>query len=77
MRRSLDALEKSLARPASQIGRAGRNRSEASEAMPRRKMKLSPARVKALQLHGRYLGFMRQLKPKAKRSAGNSCEEVG
>jgi hypothetical protein len=26
----------------------------------------TPARLKALRLHGRYLGYMRQLKPKAK-----------
>ena len=30
-----------------------------------RKLKLLPARLKALRLHGRYLGYMRQLKAKA------------
>ncbi len=27
-------------------------------------MNLSPARAKALRLHGRYLGYIRQLKPR-------------
>jgi DNA-binding CsgD family transcriptional regulator len=32
----------------------------------RRRLKVSPARLKALRLHGRYLGYMRQLKSRAK-----------
>jgi hypothetical protein len=31
-----------------------------------RKLKLSPGRRKALQLHGKYLGYVRQLKPRAR-----------
>ena len=34
-----------------------------SEARPRRKLVLSPKRRAALKLHGRYLGYVRQLKP--------------
>jgi len=33
---------------------------------PRRKMQLTPARRAALKLQGRYLGYMRQLKPTQK-----------
>ena len=33
---------------------------------PRRKLKLLPVGLKALRLHGRYFGYMRQLKSRAK-----------
>jgi hypothetical protein len=33
---------------------------------PRRKLKLSPERRRALKLQGQYLGYMRQLKPTQK-----------
>jgi hypothetical protein len=33
---------------------------------PAAKLKLLPARLKALRLYGRYLGYMRQLKSRAK-----------
>ena len=33
---------------------------------PRRKLRLSPARRRSLKLQGRYMGYMRQLKPKQK-----------
>jgi hypothetical protein len=65
-RRSLRALEKSLARLAAQVRAIGRNNSATPKGKPRRKLKLLPARLKALRLHGRYLGYMRQLKAKAK-----------
>jgi hypothetical protein len=46
----------------------GLNRSNSAtpSVKPRRKLKLLPARLKALRLHGRYLGYMRQLKSRAK-----------
>src|SRR3990172_9094928 len=62
-RRSLRALEQSLARLAAQVRDIRRNN---SATLPRRKLKLLPARLKALRLHGRYLGYMRQLKSRAK-----------
>ena len=66
VRRSLRALERALKRLAvAQVG-ASRNGAAAVAAKPRRKIKLSPARLKALRLHGRNLGYMRQLKSKAK-----------
>ena len=59
VRRSLSTLDKALTRLASQAGKAGREAVK-SAARPARKIKLSPARRKALQLHGRYMGYVRQ-----------------
>ena len=65
VRRSLAALDRALSRLAAQAGKSGRA-AIASAARPTRKIKLSPARRKALQLHGKYMGYIRQLKPKRK-----------
>jgi hypothetical protein len=65
-RRSLRALEQSLVRLASQVHVISRDNSATPKGKPRRKLKLLPARLKALRLHGRYLGYMRQLKSRAK-----------
>jgi len=66
LRRSV-ALEKTLARLSTQLlpGLPGAG-PKGDKASPRRKLKLSRARANALQLHGRYLGYMRQLKSRAK-----------
>jgi len=64
VRRSLRTLEKALMRLAKAQAKAIRNGTPGVAVKPRRKLKLSPARVKALQLHGQYLGYMRQLKPR-------------
>jgi hypothetical protein len=63
-RRSLRALEQSLARLAAQVRDISRSNSATPVGKPRHKLKLLPARLKALRLHGRYLGYMRQLKSK-------------
>ncbi len=63
-RRSLRALEQSLARLAAQVRDISRDNSATPAGKPRRKLKLSPARLTALRLHGRYLGYIRQLKPR-------------
>ena len=65
IRRSLSALDKALSRFAERAGGADRRRTVSLESS-RRKLKLSPARLKALKLHGRYMGYIRQLKPRAK-----------
>ena len=65
-RRSLRALEQSLARLAVQVRDISRSNSATPGGKPRRKVKLLPARLKALRLYGRYLGYMRQLKSRAK-----------
>jgi hypothetical protein len=65
VRRSLSILDRALVRLAAQAKSAGRQAVK-STTLPKRKLRLSPARRKALQLHGQYLGFVRQLKPRAK-----------
>ena len=65
-RRSLRALEQSLARLAAQVRDISRNNSTKPAGKPRRNLKLRPACLKALRLHGLYLGAMRQLKSRAK-----------
>ncbi len=65
-RRSLRALEQSLARLAAQVREIRRSNSATPDGKPRRKLRLSPARLKALRLHGKYLGYLRHLKPRQK-----------
>src|SRR5436309_16054650 len=65
-RRSLRALEQSLARLAAQVRAISRSNSATTKGKPRRKLKLLPARLRALRLHGRYIGYMRHLKSRAK-----------
>jgi hypothetical protein len=65
VRRSLSALDRALARLATHAMNAGKH-SVKSPVRTASKIKLSPGRRKALQLQGRYLGYVRQLKPRAK-----------
>lgn len=62
-RRSLRALEKSLARLAAQVRDISRDNSARPAGRRSRKLELSPARLKALRLHGEYMGYLRHLKP--------------
>src|SRR5207237_6633371 len=64
-RRSLRALEKSLARLAAHVRDVGLDKATPA-GKPRSKRNPSPARLKALRLQGRNLGYMRQLKPRQK-----------
>ena len=63
-RRSLQALNRSLARLTAQVREAFREKPGRAASRPRRKLRLSSARLKALKHHGRYLGYIRQLKPR-------------
>lgn len=75
-RHALRVLEKSLLRLGARLDHyiiGG----VAAEREPRRRMKLTPARVKALRLHGRYLGYMRQLKAKEKAQVKALREKKG
>ncbi len=65
VRRSLSALDKALSRLAARARTTVGNASQTA-VRPRRKLRLSPSRRKALQLHGKYMGYIRQLKPRAK-----------
>jgi len=60
IRQSLATMERALTRLTASL-----NGNLASGAAPRR-IKLSPKRRAALKLHGRYLGHIRQLKPRQK-----------
>lgn len=77
VRRSLRAFETSLARLATSLGHASVDISESGSAKARHTVKLSPARAKALQLHGRYLGYIRQLKPRQKAEVKGVREKKG
>jgi len=62
---ALERLEPLLERVASApapAARAGATRREA----PAKKMKMSASRLAALKLHGQYIGYMRNLKPRQK-----------
>jgi hypothetical protein len=65
VRRSLSALDKALSRLAAHAGRTVRT-AVTAPGRTRRKINLSPARRRALKLHGQYMGYVRQLKPRAK-----------
>jgi hypothetical protein len=61
IRHSLAAIERSVKQLATSL-----NGSLGSAPTAPRRLKLSPKRRAALKLHGRYLGHMRQLKPRQK-----------
>lgn len=60
IRRSIRAIERALTRLAPAFRQATKVRAQT------RRLTLSPKRRAALKLHGRYLGFVRQLKPAQK-----------
>jgi hypothetical protein len=55
-----------MARLAAQVRDINRDNSATPGGKPRRKVRLMPARLKALRLHGKYIGYLRHLKPKQK-----------
>ncbi len=76
-RRAIRALEQSLARLVTKVREISRNSSATPDGKPRRKLKLSPARLKALRLHGKYLGYLRHLKPRQKAKVRRLRTEKG
>lgn len=64
LRRTLRAMDRALVGLARALERASTPRSAAPSKPSRRRLTLSPARRRALRLHGRYLGFIRQLRPR-------------
>jgi hypothetical protein len=65
LRRSLQAMDRSLRRLAPKLRAAGNGRGN-GKARPARKLHLSPKRRAQLKLQGQYIGYMRNLKPKQK-----------
>jgi hypothetical protein len=66
VRHSLHALDRSLARLVELLLARYEGGEPGPRARPRPKLKLSPARLKGLKLHGKYIGYPRHLKPRAK-----------
>ncbi len=62
---SLQSIQISLSRLVPLLD-TGSQRHEGPAPAPARKLKLSPARRAALKLQGRYMGYMRGLKPQQK-----------
>lgn len=65
VRRCLLALDKALSRLGAQARTSVRTKAT-SPTRSRRKITITPARRRALQLHGKYMGYIRHLKPSAK-----------
>jgi hypothetical protein len=70
-RRSLRTLDKSLRRLASMLGKVN------GKAIGSRTRHLSPKARASLKLQGRYMGFMRQLKPRQKAQVRKIRETKG
>jgi hypothetical protein len=66
VRHSLRALDRSLARLVELLLARNEGGKPGPRARPRPKLKFSPARLKGLKLHGRYIGYLRHLKPRQK-----------
>ncbi len=66
VRRSLRILERSLVRLAESLNGVRHRRTRSLEQGERPRVRPSPARLRALRLHGRYLGYIRQLRPRAR-----------
>jgi hypothetical protein len=66
VRHSLRALDRALARLVELLLARYEGGKPGSRARRRPNLKLSPARLRALKLHGRYIGYLRHLKPRAK-----------
>jgi hypothetical protein len=66
VRRSLRALDRSLVRLAELLRANYESGKPGSRIGHHRELRLSPARLKALRLHGKYIGYLRYLKSRAK-----------
>ncbi len=77
LRRSLKAVDRSLRRLAPKfrwaLDRAGR----VGNAPAARKLNLSPRRKAQLKLQGKYMGYVRQLRPKQKEAVRKVLETSG
>ena len=77
LRRSLKAMDRSLRRLGQKLHRAVA-RTNGSKPGPRTwKLKLSPKRRAQLKLQGKYIGYIRQLKPKQKAEVKRVLEKRG
>ncbi len=77
LRRSLRALDKSLRRLGPMLSSGEGDGRVQKRAPVRRTLHLSPQRRAALKLHGRYIGYIRQLKPRQKAQVRKTREAKG
>jgi hypothetical protein len=77
VRRSLRALDRSLARLVESLRAGYESGKPGSRIRRRRKLRLAPARLRALRLHGKYLGYLRHLKPRQKADVRRLRAEKG
>src|SRR6267142_1267389 len=77
LRRFLRAVDRSLRRLAPKLQAAGNGRANAKADRPARKLKLSPKRRAQLKLQGKYMGYLRNLRPKQKAEVKKLLEKKG
>jgi hypothetical protein len=70
-------LGAALARLSKSLGSVGAVTATGAKAISKRRLKLSPARQRALKLHGRYLGYIRQLRPRQRAEVKALREKKG
>lgn len=66
VRNSLRELDRSLVRLAGRVSDAARDLGQVPALKVGRRLELTPSRTRALRVHGKYMGFLRHLKPRQK-----------
>ena len=77
MRRAIGSLDRSLRHLVPLLREAIKSADVAKGGKAGRTLKLSPKRRATLKLQGRYLGYMRQLKPRQKSQVRSVREKKG
>jgi len=77
LRRSLKAMDRSLRRLGPKLRKAVNSARKSRPGRVGRKLKLSPKRRAQLKLQGRYMGYLRGLKPKQKAEVRGIREKTG
>ena len=77
MRRSVSMLDRSIRRLAPVLKAVANTNGSLRTVTHRRRPNLSPKQRTALKLQGRYMGFIRQLKPKQKAEVRSIRERKG
>src|SRR5690349_21105624 len=75
--RSLRVLDRSLARLAESIRTVPDHQQHGAGTISRHPKKMSASRLRALRTHGRYMGFLRHLRPRQKAEVKALREKKG
>jgi hypothetical protein len=75
--KNLRVAMRSLDQTLQRLSSTGGSETSSSNGRPRRKVRISPKARAALVLQGRYMGFMRQLKPRQKAQVRQVREAKG